>query len=447
MHYQPVTSQPISRTTQFELEVTIGHAGGGYDYHNQNKWYYFVGSNNVRFYAYWGGAMSFVFRFGGWLLQASNILVAENSAWVAATATFKFVYDGTGPFDTGGASHFTVYKNGVVITPSWADYGIDDPTAPPGTALALSLGCEGNGANEVEPPGNITYFRLSLPPSPPPPSPPSSPDRANGQADPHIHFAHGGEADFRGVNGTHYVLLSSPNLSFTGRTIDAAFVMHGLSVEGSFFSEVAWTVSTSNGTYFVYYRAKRPWCMYLCPTLTPLESQQRPDVLVTSDNGFRLGIGQRTVWKLSGGDLTIQMKDHTLVVTSRGWEVKATRKPVYGWRRGPSWRIDFAIVPVTRVPQSKWACYPHGLVGQSFDGDKLKADGKKDDYNKTGSITTTSMAEGAIEGNATDYAVHGAFDTTFPYSRYHKTRCPPRSLRGLNTSLKADSEGVFTTLI
>ena len=292
--------------------------------------------------------------------------------------------------------------------------------------------------------GSGTFEAVTPYPSPPPPPPPH-PDSANGQADPHIRFAHGGEADFRGVNGTHYVLLSFPNLSFTGRTLDAVFQMHDLLVNGSFFSEVAWTIATRNGTYNVLFVAKRFWCMYTCPTLTPAESQERPDVLVTNDRGFRLGIGKRTAWETPG--LRVRMEYHTLTVVFKGWEMKATRRPVYGWRSGPTWRIDFRIalssdkneLGTLRLPQKEWPCFPHGIVGQSFDGDDLKTDGKKDDYNTNGSMTTSAMAEGAIEGTAQDYAVSGPFDTHFAYSRFYKTKCASRSLKGLRISRKVKS--------
>jgi hypothetical protein len=261
---------------------------------------------------------------------------------------------------------------------------------------------------------------------------------SGGDHDPHLHFAHGGEADFRGVNGTHYVLLSSPGLSFSARTLDATFFMHDLFVNGSFFSEVAWTVVTSNDTFYVLFHAKRSWCMYRCPTLTEAESQKRPDVLVTSKSGLRFGRGQDSIWKSPAGDLTVEMKRHTLKVSTHGWMTTATRRPVYGWRSGPTWRIDFEVQPLPEadghglLDYPRKSCFPHGLIGQSFDGDQLRADGKKDDYRKNGTVTTEAMAEGAIEGTAHEYAVAGPFETQFLYSRFDKTKCGPRSLLGLN---------------
>jgi len=60
---------------------------------------------------------------------------------------------------------------------------------------------------------------------------------------------------------------------------------------------------------------------------------------------------------------------------------------------------------------------PHGLIGQSYDGDGLATDGRKDDYSAD-EVTTAAMAEGAIEGDASDYELRHRFATRFKYSRY-----------------------------
>ena len=57
---------------------------------------------------------------------------------------------------------------------------------------------------------------------------------------------------------------------------------------------------------------------------------------------------------------------------------------------------------------------PHGLVGQTFDGDGVGIDGALDDFSTMGGITR-AMGEGAIEGVAEDYEIDGAdpFSTSF----------------------------------
>ena len=61
---------------------------------------------------------------------------------------------------------------------------------------------------------------------------------------------------------------------------------------------------------------------------------------------------------------------------------------------------------------------PHGIIGQSFDGNKLTVSGKLDKYGDAPSFTTSAQAEGAIEGVYTDYIVPSPFSTDFRYARF-----------------------------
>ena len=57
-----------------------------------------------------------------------------------------------------------------------------------------------------------------------------------------------------------------------------------------------------------------------------------------------------------------------------------------------------------RVDVAKLKVAPHGLIGQTYDGDGLGVIGKTDDYKTRDNVVTTSaMGEGAIEGDASDY--------------------------------------------
>ena len=71
--------------------------------------------------------------------------------------------------------------------------------------------------------------------------------------DPHLHFAHGGRADFRGRDNQIYNFLSAPNLAVNVKTEAASFKLHGgkLTVDGSFMTE-AHIVARVGGT-------KRKW--------------------------------------------------------------------------------------------------------------------------------------------------------------------------------------------
>jgi len=78
--------------------------------------------------------------------------------------------------------------------------------------------------------------------------------------------------------------------------------------------------------------------------------------------------------------------------------------------------------------------------------------GKTDDYKDRQEVTTTAMAEGAIEGSANEYTVSGPFDTGFKYSRFARVasdECAPRDVSKLNVAkapaAKDNVKGVFTT--
>ena len=65
---------------------------------------------------------------------------------------------------------------------------------------------------------------------------------ASGNKDPHLNFAHGGTADFRGRDKTYYNFFSAPNLSVNVMTEDATFVINddrgSLTDDGSYITQV-----------------------------------------------------------------------------------------------------------------------------------------------------------------------------------------------------------------
>ena len=73
---------------------------------------------------------------------------------------------------------------------------------------------------------------------------------------------------------------------------------------------------------------------------------------------------------------------------------------------------------------------PHGLIGQSYDRDGMAIDGKQDLY-AAEVIHTSAMAEGAIEGTASEYKLASKFDTNFAYSRFNAPRAVPRDVSQL----------------
>ena len=76
---------------------------------------------------------------------------------------------------------------------------------------------------------------------------------------------------------------------------------------------------------------------------------------------------------------------------------------------------------------------PHGLIGQSYDGDGLGIHGAVDVYDfKHGQVITSAMGEGAIEGTAEQYTVTSIFQTDFAFSRFGKSAARPRNATALS---------------
>ena len=65
---------------------------------------------------------------------------------------------------------------------------------------------------------------------------------ASGNKDPHLNFAHGGTADFRGRDKTHFNFFSGPKLSVNVLIEDATFVITddkgSLTVDGTYITQV-----------------------------------------------------------------------------------------------------------------------------------------------------------------------------------------------------------------
>ena len=270
-----------------------------------------------------------------------------------------------------------------------------------------------------------TDRRLSeISPSPPPTvSGMIDTNTASGVQDPHLTFAHGGKADFRGVDNMCFNFLSAPGIHFALKTTDTTFKLNKRNksqvVHGSFFTECGFVISDKDG----------------------------PTSVVMNSSVFQAHVLKKSIHRMLNmwdqyrkRDLLVQMRHRTLIVRARGWEVNVTRMPIYNYVSGPvTNRLDVRV-KLLRSPaltrkygMTSKSCYPHGILGQSWDGDNIGISGNVDDYGKNASeITTEAQAEGAIEGTFRDYIVgEDCTNTLFKFSRFQrspKDKCPPRHL-------------------
>lgn len=105
-------------------------------------------------------------------------------------------------------------------------------------------------------------------------------------------------------------------------------------------------------------------------------------------------------------------------------------------------RLDLVLTPQASVDHDPVA--PHGIIGQTFDRDNLAVIGKRDNY-ESDVVLTNAMAEGFIEGDASEYKMEDPFSTQFKYSRFDKLFAPPRNVSRL-TGSKVARKGMGATL-
>jgi len=276
-------------------------------------------------------------------------------------------------------------------------------------------------------------------PSPPPPPPPVPVVQA--RKDPHLHFAHGGIADLRGEDGKVYNFLSARNISWNVKTEAADFKWAHRVVHGTRLSAVYWTIRTDADHVLQIAYSATGSDRATVRNLNETDAERATHTLKATIDGSAYGT---TYWldnvfvKLSGRTLSVTIKDK--------WRMSVKQSP-----------FPFSALNLkkTLLDVSAKALYdadhdvvaPHGLFGQSYDGDDVAVDGKVDA--RGGDETTTSaQAEGAIEGVYTDYEIDSAdpFGTSFKYSRFDATAAKPRDVSKLTGAKHSRSTDASATV-
>ena len=232
---------------------------------------------------------------------------------------------------------------------------------------------------------------------------------------PRLRFAHGGGADFAGRDNATYNILSVPRLSFSLGATATSSILTGYApmlVHGTFFDRAYWTVkSTTNATIKLEAHAAAA------------------GFLVGRDGGPLQAHGSSSFDSVDGITVLSCHGGKTVAVRAHGWETNVTRKPVFNRVSGSSHRFDVTVRPLDGTPwegthgsSHAERVAPHGLLGQSFDGDAVAVDGARENYYvRVTELTTSAQADGAIEGVARDYELVPAtdpFSTRFRYSRF-----------------------------
>ena len=118
------------------------------------------------------------------------------------------------------------------------------------------------------------------------------------------------------------------------------------------------------------------------------------------------------------------------------WTLRATRHHLNAFSHTHTDALPNAhdsFIEATMSPRTTPTVPPHGLIGQTYDGDNVGSIGKQDDYKTYDHSTMTSaMGEGAIEGVASDYEMTSKFATDFPFSRFGATEAKVRDISKLS---------------
>lgn len=237
-------------------------------------------------------------------------------------------------------------------------------------------------------------------------------------------FAHGGRADFRGEDGEVYNLLSARNLSFNARFEFADFVLPHKLVRGSFIASVGITARIDSGRLLAieFNSTKGAHDTHFALVRQP----SLPDRRVLAGAHVRLE------------NLLVQLREYSkalslIVNDGHRWKLSAIAKNFPNPDQNPG-RMLLHVGVEALYDADKDPIAPHGLIGQSYDGDDVAVDGAQDDYRAAGDVMTTkAQAEGAIEGSPEDYKMgKQPFATAFKFSRFDSKAAPHRDITALH---------------
>jgi len=249
-----------------------------------------------------------------------------------------------------------------------------------------------------------------------------------GEGDPHIKGAHGDKFDFKGEDRALYAMFSAHGFAVNARFAHDTYSLGAKEVHGSFITEAYVNVQLPRQDIMqISFNAS-------CPHMANLIVGQRVMALSispfdTNEIGLDTFEQDNLVVVLS----KLHMSMAELQVSDGFWRLtcRAHLYP-YSTTNKDKKRLDLSFSQLNKDAAATVA--PHGLVGQTFDGDNVAVDGAQDDYNSR-VVVTKAMGEGGIVGVASDYRVPSPHSVEFAYSRFYAESAPPRDVSKL-TGLK-----------
>lgn len=249
--------------------------------------------------------------------------------------------------------------------------------------------------------------------------------RGNAFQDPHVNAFHGDRFDLHGEDGAAYCLLSAQNVVLNAVVEEHAFNVFNLKVHGSFFTRAGLVLRSNK-------------------TRTVVTIDYHPHASLVEYNGLPFDVGAAATLE----DISVRLPHiNALEVNTSQWAIKVTAHAInYGvlkerYLNDKPDQLDVNIVPL-EDPLKKGVA-PHGIIGQTADGDDMAVDGAKDDLRELSKhamkgsgglyeVFPRAQAEGAIEGAIDDYKVGSVLSTEFKFSRFGSLSAPVRNIATLS---------------
>jgi hypothetical protein len=236
--------------------------------------------------------------------------------------------------------------------------------------------------------------------------------------------AHGDKFDFKGEDKVVYSMFSASGFAVNALFVHDVYSLGDKEVHGSFITEAYVSVHLpGHEVVHVSYNATRPDVALLAA------GPRQTALAISSFDVNELAVDS---FDLDGVHVKLSkshMDEAALVVNNGFWEVTCrARLYPYSTTNHQKKRLDLSFSQIDKNAAAK--VMPHGIVGQTFDGDKMAVDGAQDDYAGK-RVVTKAMGEGAIEGTAADYVVKSPYSVEFVYSRFAAKSAPPRDVSKL----------------
>ena len=175
------------------------------------------------------------------------------------------------------------------------------------------------------------------------------------RGDPHIAFAHGGRADFRGGERKLFNFLSVPGLAVNVRTEESIFKLHDarLTVNGTYITELHVCALVGG--------SKRKWANASFWASELNQENWGWRLINGTCGGQRFKLGKGGFKKCE--ELAVEVDMASATFSLRDWTITARGNHVMTRVSGPKHRID---VTFTASGEAVARDQPHGVIGQSF---------------------------------------------------------------------------------